>query len=60
MLLAWALKRGLLFSGGGHLLRSARPAFYGLVVGDAVSWVIWMVVGLVIQDPARTYSLMPL
>lgn len=60
LLLGWALKSTILYFGGRRLLVATRPLFYGMVVGDAISWVVWMIVGLVVQDPARTYSLMPL
>jgi hypothetical protein len=60
MFLAWAIKSVILYLGGARLLRAAKPFYYGLVVGDTVSWVVWMIVGLVIQDETRTYALMPL
>ncbi len=59
MFLAWAIKSVILYLGGARLLRSAKPFYYGLVIGDTISWVIWMVVGLAIQDETRTYPLMP-
>lgn len=58
--LGWLIKRALLFFGGASALKSARPIFYGMIVGDSISWAIWMIVGLVVQDPARTYAIMPL
>jgi len=58
--LGWLLKSVLLYCGGARTLKAAKPLFYGLIVGDAISWAIWMVVGLVLQDETRTYSLMPL
>jgi len=58
--LAWAIKSVILYFGGRKSLQVARPFFYGLIVGDAVSWVIWMIVGLAVADPTRIYSIMPL
>ncbi len=54
--LGWLVKGGIMRWGGYRLYRSLRPLFLGLIVGDCLSAVIWIVVGFVTKTG---YQLLP-
>jgi hypothetical protein len=59
MFLAWGLKTLLLRYGGYRAMQSARPFIYGLVIGDAIAAVIWIIVGWHIANPDMRYYILP-
>ncbi|MGI4791670.1 MAG: DUF6785 family protein [Janthinobacterium lividum] len=56
LLLGWLLKVLIVRYGGMRVYRSALPFFLGLVLGDCVNALAWVVVGLV---TGKGYQLMP-
>jgi len=59
MFLAWVLKTVLMRIGGFKAMRTARPFVYGLVIGDALAALIWIIHGWHIADPTRRYYILP-
>ncbi len=57
--LGWAIKTILLRIGGYKMMQRAKPVFLGLVVGDAIAALIWIIVGWILQDPDHPYFVMP-
>ncbi|MHC4716638.1 MAG: DUF6784 domain-containing protein, partial [Planctomycetota bacterium] len=47
-LVGWALKRLILRIGGGRLFERSRPFFTGMVVGQAVCLLIWVIVNILV------------
>ncbi|HOS94987.1 MAG TPA: hypothetical protein PLQ54_16850, partial [Armatimonadota bacterium] len=59
MLIAWALKSILQRLGGYRAMRTARPYVYGMVVGDALAALVWIVVGWWLRNPDQRYFILP-
>ncbi len=59
MFLGWLLKTCLLRYGGYRAMRAARPYFAGMIVGDAIAGLIWIIVGWCMKDQDIFYALLP-
>jgi hypothetical protein len=60
--LGWLAKTLLVRFGGSDLYRRARPAFIGLIIGEAAAAACWLVVSLVLYQlglPFQSIKLMP-
>ncbi len=57
--IGWLVKSVIQRFGGFRALRGARPAFLGLIFGDALAALLWIIVGWVVQDPDVGYRLLP-
>jgi hypothetical protein len=53
LLVGWLVKTGMMRGGGIRLYRRSRPAFIGLIVGEYLAALIWIVVGAVTRVPYR-------
>ena len=63
ILLGWACKTLVMRFGGATLYARLRPAFIGLLVGEALIGGLWMVVKIVLEisgTPGKVVNLMPL
>jgi hypothetical protein len=58
--LGWACKTILLRFGGAKLYVEARPFFFGLVFGEALSAAIWMLVSLTLASLGKEYKVLTL
>jgi hypothetical protein len=61
IMVAWALKAAILRFGGAKAYQVARPIFIGLIVGDALIGVLWIIVGYFVHWPGigGTYQILP-
>lgn len=59
MLIAWVLKSTVQRLGGYGAMRSARPYVYGLVVGDGLAALVWIIVGWWLRNPDQRYFILP-
>lgn len=59
--LAWAIKWIILRYGGARVFQEARPFFIGLLVGESLAGMLWVIVGLLTSwpDPSKPYQLLP-
>jgi hypothetical protein len=53
LLVGWVVKSAITHWGGVQWYRRLRPFFMGLVVGDYLSALIWIVVGALTRTPYR-------
>jgi len=58
--LGWALKVLLVRYGGARLYRQAVPAVFGLIVGELLAGVFWMLVGMVWLWLGREFRVVPI
>jgi hypothetical protein len=62
VLLGWLAKTTLIRLGGSSLFMAAKPAFLGLIVGEATAATFWLIVTLVrlaMGEPYETIRLLP-
>jgi hypothetical protein len=52
MLISWAIKWVILRYGGMKAYKTARPFFFGLVLGDYIIGCAWNIIGLIFDTPA--------
>ncbi|NOY79806.1 MAG: hypothetical protein GXP31_02250 [Kiritimatiellaeota bacterium] len=57
--LGWLLKVLLVRYGGSRLYRAACPAVIGLIVGELLAAVFWMVVGMVLLGMGHEFRVVP-
>jgi hypothetical protein len=63
ILLGWIVKLLIVRFGGVELMRRARPAFLGLIIGEAGAAAFWLVVSLVLHSCGmefRAVNLLPI
>jgi hypothetical protein len=58
--LGWLCKTVLVRFGGAKLYKQARPFFFGLVFGEALSAAIWMLVSLTLAWMGKDYKVLTL
>jgi len=56
MFVGWALKASLLRWGGMDIYRKARPLFFGLIVGDYLAAMLWVIVGMLTRTGYRVLA----
>ncbi len=56
LLIAWIIKGGVMRWGGYKAYENLRPFFLGLIVGDTLNGLVWIVVGLVTRTG---YAVLP-
>lgn len=59
VMVAWALKLVILRWGGAKVYTKARPFFIGLLVGESLAGVLWIIVGLFVNWPSTPYQILP-
>ena len=59
VLVGWGLKLLLLRYGGARLYRAARPCVLGVVVGELLAGVFWMLVGMLFIAWGLDYRIVP-
>jgi hypothetical protein len=52
MLVCWAIEWMILRYGGMKAYKTARPFFFGLVLGDCIIGCAWNIIGLIFDTPA--------
>jgi len=58
--LGWMLKVLLVRYGGARLYRAARPAVTGLIVGELLAGVFWMLVGMIFLWAGHEFRVVPI
>jgi hypothetical protein len=53
LFVGWLLKTVIIYCGGAHWYRRFRPVFMGLIIGEYLAALIWIVVGVITRIPYR-------
>jgi len=53
LFLGWLVKTMITYCGGAHWYQRLRPVFMGLIVGEYMAALIWIVVGAITRVPYR-------
>ncbi len=53
LFLGWLVKTMITYCGGAHWYQRLRPVFMGLIVGEYIAALIWIVVGAITRVPYR-------
>jgi len=61
VMIGWGLKFAVLRWGGAGIYRRARPFFMGLIVGESLASILWVIVGAFIPwpDASRIFQILP-